>query len=61
MEIKNMRVKELIKELQKYNPEAEITLTTSETIFLSFICENKETEQNTRQVFIEGCDYSDVQ
>lgn len=56
-----MKVKELINELQKYNPEAEISLTTSETIFLSFICEDKETEINTKQVFIEGCDYIDVE
>lgn len=51
---------DFIKELNKYNPDADITLTTSEDIRLSFICKdlngNDLTEATTMQVFIEGCD-----
>lgn len=32
-----MKVKELIKELKEFNPNADVTLTTSEDIILSYI------------------------
>ena len=52
-----MKVKNLIKELKEYNPEADITLTTSETIILSYISEDEgETKKTTKQIFIEGDD-----
>ena len=51
-----MKVKELIKELQEYNPEADITLTTSETITLSYICSDGGTKKDSKQIFIEGED-----
>ena len=55
-----MLVKELIKDLEGYNPNAEITLVDAETIELSYIC--KDTNGNdldklsTGLVFIEGRD-----
>ena len=55
-----MKIKDLIKELEQYNPEADITLTISEDITISYICEdlqgNELTKKTTMQVFIEGCD-----
>lgn len=56
-----MKVKELIKTLQKYNQEADVTLTTSEDITTSYISidpntQEKLTEQTTKQVFIKPCD-----
>lgn len=53
-----MKIKELINELKKYNPEADITLPTSETITLSFISDEGGTTKDTKQVFIEGCDFN---
>lgn len=52
-----MKIKELINELKEYNQEADITLTTSETITLSFISDENGTKKDTKQVFIEGCDF----
>ena len=53
-----MIVKELIDELKKYNPNAEITTPYSETIELSYIDSNNEyTRENTPLVFIEWSDY----
>lgn len=51
-----MKIKELIKELKEFNQEADITLTTSETITLSCICSDGGTKKDTKQVFIEGED-----
>ena len=56
-----MKVKTLIEKLKEFNQEADITLTTSEDICLSYICKNpdtgeKLTKTNTKQVFIEPTD-----
>ena len=55
-----MKINKLIDKLKNYNPNASITLTTSEDIILSYICEdsdgNKLNEKTTPLVFIEGCD-----
>ena len=48
-----MLLKNLLELLKDYNPEANVTLTTSEDIELSFIGEDK---YNARIIFIEGCD-----
>jgi len=56
-----MKIQDFINELKKYNPEADITLTTSEDITISYICKdskgNELTPKTTKQCFIEGCDY----
>lgn len=52
-----MKVKDLINELEKYNPNAEVSLVDSEDIMLSFISEENGTPLTTWQVFIEGCDF----
>jgi len=60
-----MRVKELIKSLQAYNPNAKIGLCLDghyeDDIYISFICEdndgNKLTNKTTEQVWLEGVDY----
>lgn len=54
-----MKVSELIKELQTYNPDAEITTPYSETIELSYISEGEVDKSNTKVVFIEWRDYVD--
>ena len=55
-----MQCSKLIEELKKYNQEADVTLTTSEDICLSFICEdnngNRLTPKTTKLVFIEPKD-----
>ena len=54
-----MKNKELIKELSKYNPDADVTLTTSEDIRVSYICgvDGQEfDEETTPLLFIEGID-----
>ncbi len=51
-----MKVKELIKQLKEFNQEADISLTTSEDILISYISENNATPLTTLQLFIEGCD-----
>ena len=55
-----MLVKEFIAKLEKYNPDAEITLTTSEDITLSYICKDKNGNdlsiKNTPIIFIEPMD-----
>lgn len=50
---------QLIEELKKYNMDADVSLTTSEDICISYICENGDTEKTTKQIFIEGCDYDE--
>ena len=56
-----MKNRELIEELKKYNLDANVSLTTSEDICLSYISEdiygNSLNEQTTQQVFIEGKDF----
>ena len=55
-----MLIKDFIKELSVYNPDADITLTTSENITTSFVCKDKMgnelTKKTTMQVFIEPMD-----
>lgn len=56
-----MKNKELIKLLKNYNQEADVTLTTSEDITISYICKDPRTDekltpQTTRQMFIEPTD-----
>lgn len=50
----------MIKELKSYNQNADITLTTSEDICISYICKdnhgNELTKETTVQCFIEGMD-----
>ena len=57
-EDEHMKVKELIKELKEYNPEATVSLVCSETIAISFIADKElgDTPQTTRHIFIEGVD-----
>jgi hypothetical protein len=54
-----MKVKELQKLLDNYNPDAEITRDDSETICLSYIPKNRGGADTTELVFIEKCDYVD--
>lgn len=55
-----MKIDKLIDKLKNYNQKATITLTTSEDIMLSYVCEdndgNELSKKNTPLVFIEGCD-----
>lgn len=56
-----LKVKNLIKQLGKFNPDADITLPVSEDITLSWICKDPNTgeelsRETTRQVFIEADD-----
>lgn len=55
-----MLCEELIKELSKYNPKADVTLVDSEDICLSYISKNLDGEildkSSTKQIFIEACD-----
>lgn len=55
-----MKVKELIKKLKEYNPDADVSLTTSEEITLGYIFKTEDgkeyTKETTKQVFIEPCD-----
>ena len=52
----NLKINELITHLNEYNPDADITLTTSEDIILSYIGQGGANKQTTTQVFIEPCD-----
>ena len=55
-----MLCKELIKQLKEYNPNADVTLTTSEDICISYICKdnqgNELTKETTGLIFIEPMD-----
>ena len=55
-----MKNRDLIENLKQYNLDADVTLTTSEDILLSYISEdnegNKLTKEDTMLIFIEGCD-----
>lgn len=52
-----MLVEDLMKSLESFNPKAEISLVDSESIYLSYICEDGATPLTTQQVFIEACDF----
>jgi len=57
-----MKVKELITELLEFNLNAEVTLTTSEDIQLSYINgtgDNEFDKASSPVVFIEGCNKYD--
>lgn len=55
-----MLVKDLIKKLNEYNPDADVSLAISEDITLSYICKDNDgndlTQSTTKQVFIEPMD-----
>ena len=55
-----MKIRKLIELLRTYNQEADITLTTSEDICISYICKdpngNPLTKETTMQCFIEPMD-----
>lgn len=51
-----MKNSKLIETLKGYNLDADVTLTTSEDICISYISEDNATEKTTKQIFIEGCD-----
>ena len=55
-----MKIKDLIELLKNYNQDADITLTTSEDITISYICKdtngNPLSKETTLQCFIEGTD-----
>ena len=54
------KIKDFIKDLESFNPDAEITTPISETILLSYICKDEDgndlTKENTPLVFIESAD-----
>lgn len=49
-------ISELINELEEYNPNAEITTPYSETIELSYICDEGGNKKTAKIVFIEWAD-----
>jgi len=52
-----MKISDFIKKLERFNPNADITLTDSETITLSYVDnDGKYTEKTTPIVFIEPAD-----
>ncbi len=51
-----MIVSEFIEKLKKFNPDAEISRDDSETIELSWICDDGATPETTNMVFIEMAD-----
>ena len=56
-----MKISELIDSLNEYNQDADISLTTSEDICLSYICQDPSTgkplsKETTSLVFIEPLD-----
>ena len=55
-----MKIKKLIETLKECNQEADITLTTSEDITISYICKDTDgnplTKKTTMQCFIEPTD-----
>lgn len=42
-----MKVKDLIEQLERFNPNANVSLTTSEDILISYISENNATPLTT--------------
>jgi len=55
--VKMMKVNELLDQLSKFNPNANISFVDSEDIYISYISEDGATPQTTKQVFLENCDY----
>lgn len=55
-----LKINELISKLKEYNPEADISLTSSEDITLGYIFKSLDgevyTKETTKQVFIEPTD-----
>ena len=51
-----MLVKDLIKELEKYNPDAKVSLLSSD-IVISYVSTDGLTKEDTSQVFLEVYDY----
>lgn len=54
-----MKNRELIKQLLEYNMDADVSLTTSNDICISYISEGGATIKTTKQIFIEeenSCD-----
>lgn len=54
-----MKVKELIRELEEYNMDADITTSISEDIGIAYVCSdgiNPFTKKTTPQLFIEPMD-----
>lgn len=59
-----MKNKDLINQLKEFNLNAEVTLTTSEDIFVSYIDNGggkKFDKSNTPFIFIEPCDLVDYE
>lgn len=52
-----MKVKDLINQLNGFNPNANVSLKDSEDIVLSYICQDGHTPSTTLQVFIEPSDF----
>lgn len=56
----SLQVNRLIEELKKYNPNADVSLTSSEDIVISYISRDLDgkhlTPETTMQLFIEGSD-----
>ena len=48
-----MKNRDLIKELFKFNMDADVSLTTCNDIVLSYISEDGATKETTKQIFIE--------
>lgn len=48
-----MKVKQLIKELKEFNPNADVSLTTCNDINVSYISSGGATKETTKQIFIE--------
>lgn len=51
-----MKCSELIKELQEFNPDANVTTPYSEDICLSYIAEGGADKRTTKIIFIEWAD-----
>lgn len=52
-----MKNNKLIEKLKEYNPNADVTLTTSEDICIGYIVGDEGYDKsNTPIIFIEGCD-----
>lgn len=49
-------ISDFIEELKQYNPNAKITTPYSETIKLSYICDNDGSKETAKIVFIEWAD-----
>ena len=52
-----MLIEKFIEELSQFNPKAEITTPYSETIELSWICDDGAGKEDRKLVFIEGRDF----